>query len=68
MPLSELEARAFQTDMQVRTILLRLLEHKKEIATELAKEDISVLKEEQLKSILAEIQSQIQQYRFSGKF
>ena len=68
MALSELEAKAYETDMQSRKVLLDLLAHKKEIWKKLQKEDISVLEEEQLMSLKAEITSQIQQFRFSGTF
>ncbi len=68
MPLTELEARAYQSDMQVRVVILSLLEHKAEIARELSKDDISVLKEEQLKSALSDVESQINQYKHSGTF
>jgi hypothetical protein len=68
MPLSELEAHAYKTDLQVREVLLRMLKHKAEVQQALQEEDISVLKEEQLKSALAEITSQVDQYKFSGSF
>ncbi len=54
--------------MRAREVLLRLLKHKEEIAKALQKEDIPVLEEERLMSMNAEINSQIQQYRFSGIF
>ena len=68
MPLSELEARAHQTDMKVRQVLLELLGHKTEARRQLQDADLSVLVEERLNSYIAEIDSQIQQYRFSGTF
>ncbi len=68
MPLSELEARAHQTDLRVRAVLLELLEHKREARRQLQDANLSVLAEERLNSYIAEIDSQIQQYRFSGTF
>ena len=65
-PLSELEAKAYETDMATRTVMLRLLEHKKEIQAELKDATISPLQEETLKSLLGEIDSQINQYRFQS--
>ena len=68
MPLSELEAKALQTDMRVRAVLLELLDHKKEARRQLRDANLSVLAEERLNSYIAEIDTQIQQYRFSGTF
>lgn len=68
MPLSELEARAFETDMQAREVLKRLLSLKEEIKQQLEAGVDSVLAEERLHSYLDEITSQINQYRFSGTF
>ena len=68
MPLSELEAMAYHTDLRVRAILLELLDHKKEALRQLQDENLSVLVEERLNSYIVEIDSQIQQYRFSGTF
>lgn len=68
MPMSELEARAFETDMQAREVLLRMLGHKREIEEALKNPSLSVLDERRLKSVRDEIVSQINQYRFSGTF
>ncbi len=68
MPLSELEAHAHRTDLQIRAVLLDLLRHKKEAQRQLQDENLSVLAEQRLESYIAEVDSQIQQYRFSGTF
>ena len=68
MPLTELEALAYHTDMKVRTALLDLLEAKRIIKQRMATEEQSVLEEERNKSMIAEIDSQIQQYKMSGLF
>lgn len=68
MPLSELEAQAHRTDMRVRAVLLELLGHKKEAQRELTRDGLPVLEEERLNSYVAEIDSQIAQYKMSGFF
>lgn len=67
-PLSELEARAYQTDMQSRAVLLRVLEFKGQINEQLENPSLSVLEEERLKSLRDEIASLVNQWRFSGTF
>lgn len=68
MAITELEAQALAVHYQVRAALKRLLRQKQEVLQELDQPTLSVLREEQLKSALAEIVSQVNQFRFSGTF
>jgi hypothetical protein len=68
MAMSEIEALMQGADFRVREVLIRLLGHKRRIREELDGPGLPVLREQRLRGALAEIDGQIQGYRFSGWF
>ena len=68
MPLSELEANISGVGFEAKTAMQRILSQKVEVDHALRDEDLPVLDAERLKGMKQELESAIQQYRFSGMF
>lgn len=66
MPIDEFDANLQETDFAQRKFLKELLAYKKQIASELEKEDLDVLVQERLEQALEMIQHTISQHRFVG--
>ena len=68
MPLSELEAHISGVGFEAKTALQRMLHQKVEVDDALRDEDLPVLDAERLRAMKQELESAIQQYKFSGMF